>query len=245
MSIVVGFDTATDRTALAIGERAGDDVAVVLERDFDAPRAALSRLLPELQEALARAQLVAENIDEVVVGLGPGSFTGVRIGVSTAKGLAHALGVPLYGVGTLEAVALRCCDSVATVAVVGDAMRGEVYPMLFDCARGGVSARHEECVGDPLEVATRWAEEIDGQVLLTGNGLAKYGDVFGDALGTRASVAAEYLWDPSGRAVLSAYVAARARGESGDGEPATVLPIYTRLSDAEEAEREPGRGVEE
>jgi N6-L-threonylcarbamoyladenine synthase len=92
-------------------------------------------------------------------------------------------------------------------------------------------------------VAASWAAEIDEEVLLTGNALAKYGDIFGDALGTRASVAAEYLWDPSGRAVLSVYAAARSRGEQGDGDPATVLPIYTRLSDAEEAERGRGLGV--
>ncbi len=107
MSLVVAFDTSTDSTALCIGERTNDSVTVLLERDFEAPRASLSRLLPELQEALARAQLVASDIDEVVVGLGPGSFTGVRIGVAMAKGLSHSLGVPLYGVGTLDTIAWR------------------------------------------------------------------------------------------------------------------------------------------
>lgn len=241
MSIVVAFDTATDHTALAIGERSGSQIEILLSRDFDAPRASLSRLLPELEEALTRTQLVAGDIDEVVVGLGPGSFTGVRIGVSTAKGLAHALGVPLYGASTLEAVARRLDDGDHLVGVVGDAMRGEVYPMLFDIAGGAVVRRHDEYVCPPGDIAARWAEEVDGDILLSGNGLSKYADLFVAELGSRASVTADYLWDPAGRSLLAAYAAAHDRGDAGDGDPAAVLPIYTRLSDAEEAEQDRDR----
>ena len=77
------------------------------------------------------------EVTEVVVGRGPGSFTGVRIGVATAKGLAQGLGVPLFGVSTLEAIAWRFAASgtatepAARGVVLGDAMRGEVYPALF------------------------------------------------------------------------------------------------------------------
>jgi len=238
MSIVVAFDTATDHTALAIGERSGESITVVLERDFEAPRAALSRLVPELQEALTRTQLIAEDIDEIVIGLGPGSFTGVRIGVSTAKGLAHALRVPLYGVGTLDAIGWRSCGSGPLIGVVGDAMRGEVYPMLLDADDTGVKRRHDEWVCKPEVAAALWAEELEQPVVLTGNGLAKYADIFDEVLGDRASFAAQYLWDPSGRALLAMYAAARQADSAGDGDPAALLPVYTRLSDAEETEIE-------
>jgi N6-L-threonylcarbamoyladenine synthase len=73
--------------------------------------------------------------------------------------------------------------------------------------------------------------------VLSGNGLHKYADVFADALGARASTAAEYLWDPSGHSLLATYSAMRERGELGDGDAAGVLPVYTRLSDAEENEQ--------
>jgi N6-L-threonylcarbamoyladenine synthase len=237
MSVVVAFDTSTDATALCIGQRSGDEVSVMLERDFEARRASLSRLLPELQEALARAQLVPEDIDEVVCGLGPGSFTGVRIGVAMAKGLSHALGVPLYGVGTLDTIAWRSCGAAPVIGVLGDAMRGEVYPMLFDSDGTEVHRRRDEYVAEPADVAKDWAETLDSPLLLTGNGLVKYADLFASELDQRASIAAEYLWEPSGRAMLAAYSAARRRGHVGDGDVAAVLPIYTRLSDAEEAVR--------
>jgi N6-L-threonylcarbamoyladenine synthase len=242
VSIVVAFDTATDATALAIGERSSTQVELLLGRDFEAPRASLSRLLPELQEALARTQLVAEDIDEVVCGLGPGSFTGVRIGVAMAKGLSHALGVPLYGVGTLDTVAWRSCGSSPAIGVLGDAMRGEVYPMLFEGHEGRVRRLHDEYVASPDEVAAAWLDGTEGPLLLTGNALHKHADLFAEVLGERASFAAEYLWEPSGRALLSVYGAALERGVAGDGDPAAVLPVYTRLSDAEEAEKARSRG---
>ena len=149
MSVIVAFDTATDHVALALGRVAAGEADVVLERDFEAPRASLSRLLPEVEEALARAACSKRDVKGVVVGRGPGSFTGVRIGVATAKGLAHALGVPLWGVGTLDAIAWRHADHDGVLGVVGDAMRGEVYPAIFDIAQGGVARREVDHVLKP------------------------------------------------------------------------------------------------
>ena len=131
--IVLAFDTATESVAIGVGVRRGGSVEVLATRDFEAPRAAMSGLLPALSELLGEMSLSPGDASQVVVGRGPGSFTGVRIGVATAKGLAHGLGVPLFGVGTLDAIAWGVPeDWSGTLAVVGDAMRGEVYPALFD-----------------------------------------------------------------------------------------------------------------
>jgi ribosomal-protein-alanine acetyltransferase/tRNA threonylcarbamoyl adenosine modification protein YeaZ len=166
----------------------------------------------------------------------------VRIGVATAKGLAQGLGVPLYAASTLEAVAWRVAEKglpegTELVGVVGDAMRGEVYPALFRVSGGSVVRVSADRVCAPAEVAAGWADAVSGRIVLAGNGLAKYRELFDD-LGAAASIAAEDLWAPSGAGVLAAYRAARLRGDAGRGEPALVLPVYTRLSDAEEAERE-------
>ena len=210
----------------------------------------MSRVLPTVTSLLAANGLSVSDVAEVIVGRGPGSFTGVRIGVATAKGLAHGLGVPLYGVGTLDAIAWGFVGQEALLAVAGDAMRGEVYPALFDCGGQRVARRSPDGVAKPADVVGEWAA-LDCPVLLAGNGLRKYGSLFAEALGTRATFAPEERWPPSALGLLRAYVRETEVGERGDGEPGAVLPIYTRLSDAEEAEAtrrstsEPGKMLPE
>ena len=251
MRYVLAFDTATEHVAIGLAALEATDRVprVIAEKDFAAPRAALGALLPAVHDVVAGAGLSMGEISVVAVGRGPGSFTGVRIGVASAKGLAHGLGVPLVGLGTLDAVAWRLSGHEGLLAVVGDAMRGEVYPALFRCSGGRCVRLEGECVEKPETTAARWAASLAGPVLLTGNGLAKYRDTFVGALGSRATVADESLWTPGGSSLIAA-----AWSESGPGSlhgivgldpasafeeshPATLLPVYTRLSDAEEAEQ--------
>jgi N6-L-threonylcarbamoyladenine synthase len=84
-------------------------------------------------------------------------------------------------------------------------------------------------------VAGEWAA-LDRPLLLAGNGLRKYRALFAEALGSNATFATEGLWPPSAKGTMAAYARALELGERSDGDPGTVLPIYTRLSDAEEAE---------
>ena len=234
-AFVLALDTATEHCSLALGARTGDRVAVLASSDFDAPRAALSRLLPAAVELLAEAGHDIGEVAEVVVGRGPGSFTGVRIGVSSAKGIAHGLGAPLFGVGTLDAIAWRHVGHEGLLGVVGDAMRGEVYPALFEISGGHVRRVSEDRVMKPGEAAAAW-RALDAPVLLAGNGLRKHGEIFAEVLGAAATQADEELWTPSGEGLLAAYAEACAQGARGEGDAGSLLPIYTRLSDAEEAE---------
>lgn len=243
-TIVLALDTATEVTAVAVGRRDGDVVDVLAFCDTEAPRAAMSRLLPCTEDLVASLDLTPRDIGEVVVGRGPGSFTGVRIGVATAKGIAHGLGVPLYGVGTLDAIAWRIAGDreaggggEVLLGVVGDAMRGEVYPARFRVANRAAERLEGDVVEEPDSVAEAWARE-ERPLLLAGNGLHKYRDAFESALGALASVAPVGLWSPSGVGLLAAYASARRRGELESGDPGALLPIYTRLSDAEEAEHQ-------
>jgi len=249
VSRVLAFDTATEHVALAVADVTADAVHIEAQRNFSAPRAALSALLPSVRDLLSDARIDLGSLDAIAVGRGPGSFTGVRIGVASAKGLAHGLGVPLVGFGTLDAVAWRQEGYEGLVAVVGDAMRGEVYPALFRLSAGGCERLEADRVLSPTAAAKAWAARVTEPVLLAGDGLAKHADVFTGTLGERASVAPEARWTPDGRSVALAVahaiappdlrgVARRSDAEAYEyAHPALLLPIYTRLSDAEEAEK--------
>lgn len=242
--LILALDTATEVSAVGIGAvSTAGALEVIATCDVEAPRAAMSRLLPCVAELLDGLGASAQDIGEVVVGRGPGSFTGVRIGVATAKGIAQGLGARLHGVSTPEAVAQRfthepeLLPESGLLGVVGDAMRGEVYPALFRVLPSGVTRLDTDHVTSPQLAAEKWAAELDGSLLLAGNGLAKHAAAFRDVLAERAIFAPEGLGHPSGEGLLRAYAAALAAGSLGYGDPATLLPVYTRLSDAEEADR--------
>jgi tRNA threonylcarbamoyl adenosine modification protein YeaZ len=240
--LVLAFDTATEAIAIAVGILERNRVSLMLgSLDFAAPRAAMSRLLPAIDGLLDDLRLSPKDLSQVIVGRGPGSFTGVRIGVATAKGLAHGLGVPLSGVGTLDAMAWGAPEAfTGTLGVIGDAMRGEVYPALFDISRvrGRRDVRRRACdyVADPEETALAWAA-LGIPITLSGNGLAKYEELFTRTVGPMAIVAPQESWAPTGAGLLHAFTAALDAGEATGGSAGELLPLYTRLSDAEEAER--------
>lgn len=242
----LALDTSTDHLALAVGD-VDERGAVIAAEDFPAPRAANTIVLAAAERLLASAGLSVRDLTAVACGRGPGSFTGVRIGVATAKGLAHGLGVPLVGFSTLDAIARRAGDE-GLIGAVGDAMRGEVYPALFRAHAGTLERLSLDTVALPARVAGGWLE-LGEPLTLIGAGLTRHREVFEAALGTLARIAPEPQWVPNGRSLIEAAWAAEGAltlGAVADltradavriAHPQLLLPVYTRLSDAEEAER--------
>ncbi|MDY2777550.1 MAG: tRNA (adenosine(37)-N6)-threonylcarbamoyltransferase complex transferase subunit TsaD [Collinsella sp.] len=241
--IVVAIDTSTDMLACAVGELAGvpargsaSGVALLASQDHLCRRRANVELVSTIDGALKAAGIAMDDVDAFLVGRGPGSFTGVRIGISTAKGLARGANVPLWGVSTLDACAWTAWRAGVRgdVGVIADAMRGEVYPALYRISDEGVSRRFDrERVVKAAIAADEWSARDDaGRIKLMGDGLVRHGRLFEDA-GLMGNALPRDLWWPSGEGLVLAAAEAR----SGDGDPATMLPIYTRLSDAEENER--------
>ena len=122
MSTILALDTATP--AVTAGIVRGDDLSVLAERVTVDPRAHAERLTPNVLAALADAGLTMADLDAVVVGCGPGPFTGLRAGMATAAAYGHALGIPVYGVCSLDAIGGR---TTGDALVVTDARRREVY----------------------------------------------------------------------------------------------------------------------
>ena len=170
----------------------------------------------------------------------PGSYTGVRIGISTAKGLARGANVPLMGVSTLDACAWTAWRSGVRglLGVAADAMRGEVYPALYRVDDEGPHRMFErERVVKAAVAVEEWSSRADaGEIQVTGDGLVRHGGLF-EGAGLMGRALDRELWWPSGEGLLLAASSPEGLAAAGDSDPATVLPVYTRLSDAEENER--------
>ena len=202
-------------------------------------RHANEQLVSVIDGMLAQCGMKREQLDAVLTGTGPGSFTGVRIGVATAKGVACGLEVALHGTSTLDAVAWGVwrCGVRGLVGVVGDAMRKEVYPGLYRVDDEGAHRLFaSESVMKVPDAVALWAGRADaGDIVLAGDGITKYRALYEEA--GFARFAPEEAWYPSGEGLLRASLAAQRFDAVETGDPALVLPVYTRLSDAEENER--------
>jgi tRNA threonylcarbamoyladenosine biosynthesis protein TsaB len=125
--VILGFDTATSATAVGVWEPGGLSVERRDDPISGQRPAHAGRLLVLIEEALAVTGLGWDDVERIAVGVGPGGFTGLRLGIATARALAQARGLPLVGVSSLEALAAGAADEEAPIVAVIDARRGEVF----------------------------------------------------------------------------------------------------------------------
>lgn len=149
-SFVLAFDTANEMISIGLGklDRKNKRIEHVASQEVGAFRASNEKLVPEIAALLEKLNISREQIACVVCGRGPGSFTGVRICLATAKGLAIGLGVALFGVSTADSQAWQLwLDGVrGPVLVLGDAMRKEIYPVRFELTDEGVTRLNADMV---------------------------------------------------------------------------------------------------
>ena len=200
-ALTVAIDTSTDMLVCALrwaDPATGEEQ--VLSRDHMCRRHANVELVNTVQSALAEAGFGIADVDTFVVGRGPGSFTGVRIGISTAKGLACGANVSLLGASTLDACAWTAwrAGERGLVGVVADAMRGEVYPALYRIDEAGPQRLFDrERVVKAAVAFDEWRERADwAEIRLTGDGLVRYGKLLAEDEAARCLERS--LWWPSG-----------------------------------------------
>lgn len=153
------------------------------------------KLIPLIREALKKAGLQLEQCDQFVIGLGPGSFTGLRVGFATLQGLAQSTGKPCFGIPSLDATALWGRDHEGPLAVVMDARRGKLYLGLYEFRGGGLIRLEPYRCLSPREVMEKLGKYKKGKIWLTGDGLVRYRDSFEKEPGN-VLLAPQKFWYP-------------------------------------------------
>ncbi len=163
--LVLAIDTALDACAAAVYDAAADRIVSSISEDIG--RGHAERLMSVLAAVMSRAGIGFDALDRIAVTIGPGSFTGIRVGVATARGLALAAGRPIVGVNTLQALTAGAAVDGAVMAAI-DARRGEVYAGVVQHAGAGL-------LGDPaimdLQAAADRAIEAGAALIGSGAGL--------------------------------------------------------------------------
>jgi tRNA threonylcarbamoyladenosine biosynthesis protein TsaB len=232
--IVVGIDTSTPQTSVAVGTE-----NEILAKASIAGAARQEAVTPLLQELLHRSELSLSQVAGVAVGIGPGLFTGLRVGVETAKTLAQVTGIPIVGITSLDALAYAVRYTSRRIAAVIDARRGEVFSAIYRAVPGGVVRER----GYEVHAPDRLVAELlamPGEVLAVGNGAMLYRDVL-DEIGSRIEFASSIAAHPEAAALVELAVPRLLREEHD--RLFDVAPVYLRKSDAEIAWDRRARGL--
>ncbi len=218
-ALILAIETATPHGSVALvsGETAAGEILLPPGRQLSAT------LLPAVQELTA-----GRPASRVAVSAGPGSFTGLRVGMAAAKGFCFGWGVPLVPVPTLQALALRFPRPGTTICPVLDAKKKEVYAGLFRW-EGGTCVR----IAPDMAVAPEALPDRlpPGDVLFCGDGVIPFGPLFRDRLGDRALFPAPDDGFPRASAV--GRLAALLSAGGGGTDCRSAVPAYIRASEAE------------
>jgi tRNA threonylcarbamoyladenosine biosynthesis protein TsaB len=212
---ILALDTCTERCSVALL----NEGRLVAELGIKVQSGHAGTLLKIIDSLLEMAGCPSATIGLIAVGRGPGSFTGIRIGIATAKGLATALACPLKGICSLDAMVRAALPVEMPIMPVMDARKGEVFCALYS-AEG---VRQSPYLNIPPE---NIHDYISGPTLFLGNGLELYADLLARTLGPHFRPAPEALWYP--KAAIIGIMAS----ENPDQAEADVNPLYIRASDA-------------
>jgi tRNA threonylcarbamoyladenosine biosynthesis protein TsaB len=233
--VILALDTTTRAGSVAVLA----DGALLAEHTGDPASTHAQRLPADLMRALETARVPLSAVDRFAVAAGPGSFTGLRIGIATMQGLAMAGKKPIVPVSTLEALAESVTDlRVQRVAAWMDAQRGEVFAALY--ARDGDDWRNELAATSATAEATLvdWSAVTPlGGVRFVGDGAVRYRDAIAARLPQHAPVTAEVP------ALAPAIARIAFRHPERAVAPYAVMPIYVRKPDAELARDRRREGV--
>lgn len=220
--LILSIETSTTACSAALA----DEKKILGEFFLDTDRTLSGRILTGIDRMMKEAGCKIDDLDGIAVSLGPGSFTGLRVGVATAKGLAIASGKPVFGYSSLACLAQNMPFAEFPVCPMLDARKHEVYTGIYQC-RELPEAIIADCVVSPAE----FLDSIQEKTIFIGQGAARYRELIMAKLGNRA-VFAPFSSDQPRAA--NGVLLARKQCLSGHRIPLSLLnPTYIRPSEAE------------
>lgn len=223
---ILTIDTSSSCSSVALS----DGTTLLGECILGEDRSASGRLPDAISKLLAAAGLTPDDLDAFATSLGPGSFTGVRLGIALVKGLALATGKPALGFSSLAMLAMNLPHCAVQVAPLFDARKKEVYAGLYRC-----SDAPEPLAADCVVAPEKFLASLKAPTLFVGEGALRYRELIQDTLGDLALFPAWHVHLP--RAAAGATLALEA-ARRGDFIPLALLnPSYLRASEAEIAKR--------
>ncbi len=222
--LILGIESATTRAACAVADNGG----VVAATEVTGGRRHAETLAPAIDFTCAHAGVALRDVAAIAVDIGPGLFTGLRVGVATAKALAQALRVPMIGLSSLDLLAFPVRFSSRRIGAVVDARRGEVFYAWYRQVPGGVQRLGEPQVGSPDDLSSDLLATGD-DCLLVGDGAVRYRDEL--AAVDHVEVEGVGLAHPSASSLVELAHAHALREEWV--QPEQIEPLYLRKPDAE------------
>jgi len=222
---ILGFDTDTDMLTVAL--KAADRLHHFKELH---PRLHLKYLIPKIDALVKESKIKKTKISFIAVGLGPGSFTGLRIGLATAQTLAHALNKPLIGVPTLDIMAKKLSQektylNFKYICIALDAKKGEVYSCLYRRKELQLDKVNQMLLLKP-ETLVDQLKKVKEPVLLAGDAALSYKTLFSERLSKQLALAEQPFWYPDAAVLIQL---AQEKIEENKFKPYfQVLPIYMR-----------------
>ena len=221
--MLLAINTSTPQFSVALLRKSGsllaEEVVSSASRNFRG-------LVPGLHNLLRVSGADPRDVSAVAVAVGPGSFTGLRVGIALAKGFCQGLRIPVVGVSSLEALACQCPDSSAVIRPLIDSRRGEVFTALFRWSPGEKLLRISQDTCVMMEALPALAEE---PTVLVGNDYDSQAPRVRECLGPKVRLASAHLWTL--RASWVGWVGLRSAGERGFDSISDLSPVYLRAPD--------------
>lgn len=222
--LIIGIDTATAQVSVAVGGHEG----VLASTQSLRGKQHAEVLTPAIEFTCRQARIELTEISVVAVDLGPGLFTGLRVGVASAKAMAHALNVPMIGVSSLDLLAFPVRFTSRLIVATIDARRGELFFAFYRQVPGGVQRISPHQVGSPDDLASEILASGE-ECLLVGDGAQRYREVF-EGL-KKIEIVEEGFAHPSASSLVMLAHAQALREQWV--KPWDLQPLYLRKPDAE------------
>lgn len=220
--LVLGIETSTPQGSVALGSEQGLIASALVSRGVSHNEF----LMPAIRFCMDQTGVGFRNIGGIAVSLGPGLYTGMRVGVATAKALAQSLSVPIVSMGSLDLLAYEVRYSPKTICSVLDARRDEVFHATYRPSPGGIQRMSEYRV-EPAEKLAIGLASRPGEVLLVGNGALQHREIF-EELGSLVEVATMSHAFPDARGLVELAMPRMRRGDFDVLDD--VRPLYLRRS---------------